>query len=429
MRFFVDFHIHSKFSRATSKDMEFEVIVRWAKLKGIKLIGTGDFTHPEWLYLIKEKLVQKDNGFLVLKDTGVVGNGPFKDLSIFPEDTYFILSSEVSLIYQKSGMVRKIHLMILAPSVDFCEKINRSIERFGKLTSDGRPMLGLDAKSFLEIILTVCPDCMVIPAHIWTPWFSLLGSFSGFNSVKECFEELTPYITALETGLSSDPAMNWRLSSLDAFSLVSNSDAHSPDRIGREANLFNCDFNFHTVKSALEKKDKDKFLMTIEFFPEEGKYHFDGHRACNVRLHPSESRKSNLLCPVCGKKLTIGVLHRVEELADREQGFIASNSIPFIKLVPLNEVLGEVMGKASDSKAVLDEYFRLIRLFGNELSFLIEVPIEEIERKGGPDIALAISSMREGKVETSPGYDGVYGKIRVLSEKYKEKEGEQLKLF
>lgn len=428
MKFIADFHIHSKFSRATSKDMEFEIIARWAKIKGVKLIGTGDFTHPEWFYLIKEKLIQKDNGFLVLKDPGTLLNSPLKDIPFSPEDTYFVLSGEVSLIYQKGGMVRKVHILILSPSIESSEKINRNLERFGKLSSDGRPVLGMDAKDFVSLVLKICPDCMIIPAHIWTPWFSLLGSFSGFDSVKECFEDMTPYITALETGLSSDPAMNWRLSSLDNFSLVSNSDAHSPDRIGREANLFDCDFNFHTIRKVLKSKDRSKFLMTIEFFPEEGKYHYDGHRACNVSLHPVESIKKNLQCPVCGKKLTIGVLHRVEELADRREGEVPPNSIPFVKLVPLNEILGEIMGKASDSKSVYEEYHRIVKSLGDEISILYEIPVKDIERKGGELLASAIESMRKGKVETIPGYDGVYGKIKVKVEREKE-EGEQLKLF
>lgn len=428
MKFFADFHIHSKFSRATSKDMEFEVIARWAKIKGVKLVGTGDFTHPEWFYLIKEKLVQRENGFLVLKDPGTLSNGPLRDFPFSSEDIHFVLSGEVSLIYQKGGMVRKVHIFILSPSIESSERVNRALEKFGKLSSDGRPMLGLDAKDFVSIILKVCPDCMIIPAHIWTPWFSLLGSFSGFDSVKECFEDMTPYITALETGLSSDPAMNWRLSFLDNFSLVSNSDAHSPDRIGREANLFDCDFNYHTLRKVLKTKDKNKFLMTIEFFPEEGKYHYDGHRACNVCLHPVDSKKKNLQCPVCGKRLTIGVLHRVEELADRKEGEIPPNAIPFVKLIPLNEIIAEIMGKSSDSKSVLDEYYRLIKTLGDEISILYEIPVKEIEKKGGEMLSSAIESMREGKVEAIPGYDGAYGKIKVIVERAKE-EGEQLKLF
>ncbi len=429
MKFVSDFHIHSKFSRATSKEMELEIIARWAKVKGVKLVGTGDFTHPEWFYLIKEKLIGKENGFFVLKDPGVLSTGPLQDIPFSPEDTHFVLSGEVSLIYQKNGLLRKVHILILSPSIESCEKISRSIERFGKLSSDGRPVLGLDAKDLVSILLRVAPDCAIIPAHIWTPWFSLLGSFSGFDSVKECFEELTPYITALETGLSSDPAMNWRLSSLDSFSLVSNSDAHSPDRIGREANLFDCDFDYYAVKNALKTKDKSKFLKTIEFFPEEGKYHYDGHRICNVCMHPSESRKNNLQCPVCGKRLTIGVLHRVEELADRREGEIPSNSIPFVRLIPLNEILGELEGKSPDAKCILEEYRRLIKIFGDEISVLHEIPLEDIEKRGSEKLSLAIKSMREGKIETIPGFDGVYGKIKVITESRVKKEGEQLKLF
>jgi uncharacterized protein (TIGR00375 family) len=318
--------------------------------------------------------------------------------------------------------VRKIHILTLAPSFEAVEKINEKLNAIGNLKSDGRPILGLDAKKLAEIIFTASPDCMVIPAHIWTPWFSLFGSKSGFDKIEDCFEELTGQIFALETGLSSNPLMNWQLSALDRFSLVSNSDCHSPEKIGREANVFDTELSYFAIREALQKKDKNKFLFTIEFFPEEGKYHFDGCRACSENMHPLQTKKNNGLCPKCKKKATIGVLSRVNELADRPEGTKPNNAIPYKSLVPLRELIGEVLGVGPSSKKVDAEYQKLIKNLGSELHILLEASIQELKEKTLPDIALAIDLMRQGKVQATSGYDGVYGKIKVLGNEKREKQ-------
>ncbi len=329
MKFLADLHIHSKYSRATSRDMVLDTLAPWAKIKGISLLATGDFTHPEWLFLMKEKLEPMGNGFLKLKPaTTAFDAPPFKGLPVLARPVAFILSSELSFIYSKGGKVRKIHVMVLAPDFETVERINRRLQAVGNLVSDGRPILGLDVRLFCRMVAETAPRAVVIPSHIWTPWFSLFGANSGFDSIEECFEEMTPSIFALETGLSSDPPMNWRLSALDRFALVSNSDAHSPSKIGREANAFDTDFSFRGLMNALRTNDPAKFLYTVEFFPEEGKYHYDGHRKCGVVSAPRESLRTSDLCPKCGKKLTIGVLHRVEELADRGPGEAPPGRVP-----------------------------------------------------------------------------------------------------
>ncbi|MEW6455499.1 MAG: endonuclease Q family protein [Acidobacteriota bacterium] len=430
MKFLADLHIHSKFSRATSKEMELEIIARWAKIKGISLIATGDFTHPEWSYLIKEKLEPLENGFLKLKDPGKIDNPFLRQISFSVDDVNFIISGELSFIYSKNGQVRRIHIIVLVPDLLTAELINKKIENYGKLSSDGRPMLGMDAKNFLSIILSISPRSIVIPAHIWTPWFSLFGANSGFDSIEECFEDISDEIFVLETGLSSDPSMNWRLSSLDRFTLTSNSDAHSPSKIGREMNLFDTEFSYQGVREAIKLKNPKKFLYTIEFFPEEGKYHYDGHKNCKVCLSPKESIKKNLLCPVCSRKLTIGVMHRVEALADREENYLPEGVIPYKNLIPLNEIIGEAMEKSSESPAVYEEYFRLINIYGNEFNVLNNVPISSLEKSTSERISQGISNMREGKVSIFPGFDGVYGKISLFERKEEQKAEEaQLKLF
>ncbi|MFQ6083581.1 MAG: endonuclease Q family protein [Candidatus Aminicenantia bacterium] len=410
--------------------MNLDYLARWAKVKGISLLGTGDFTHPEWFFLLKERLEQADNGLYQLKDSGQVENEYLSTIPFSQREVFFICSSEISFIYSKKGQVRKVHLLVLAPDLDSVQKLNQRLSGLGNLRADGRPILGLDAKDFLKIVLDVCPNCLVIPAHIWTPWFSLFGANSGFDSVEECFEDLTPYIFVLETGLSSDPAMNWRLSSLDRYTLVSNSDAHSPSKIGREANVFNTELNYQSIVAAIKEGDPEKFLYTIEFFPEEGKYHFDGHRNCHVVFSPKQTIENNYLCPKCGQKLTVGVMHRVELLADREEGKKPPGKIPFKSLIPLNEIIAEATGKASESKTVWDQYFRLIKNFDNEHKILTEVPLEEIEKISGSKISLGVENMRKGGVKIIPGHDGVYGKISLFESKEKpESEEQQLKLF
>jgi len=402
MKITADFHVHSKYSRATSPLMDLENMDKWARIKGIKILGTGDFTHPGWSKQIKEKLSPAERGLFQLKNI----DSPIR----------FILTSEISCIYSKGGKVRKVHIVIFAPSVESIEKINVELDKIGNINADGRPILGLDAKELAKIVLNINKDCLIVPAHIWTPWFSVFGSKSGFNSLEECFEDYTKYIYAVETGLSSDPAMNWRLSQLDKVALISNSDSHSSPKIGREANVFDTDLNYQSVIEAIKTKDPKKFLYTIEFFPEEGKYHYDGHRLCNLSLSPKESKKYNNICPTCKKPLVIGVLNRVEELADRPEGFVPKNAIPFKNLIPLQEIIADSINTSVASKEVLRLYNNLIVNLGSEFDILLEKEKKEIEKNSLPEIAEGILRVRNGKVFVSPGYDGVYGKIKIFPE-------------
>ncbi|MCK4432024.1 MAG: hypothetical protein KAW19_12090, partial [Candidatus Aminicenantes bacterium] len=430
MKYAADLHIHSKFSRATARDMTLDTLAYWAKIKGISLLATGDFTHPEWFFLAKEKLEPAGNGFFRLKNILLPEKEHLKSFQVSPDDVSFILSAEISFIYSKKGKVRKIHILILAPDFESVDKINSKLSGIGNLRSDGRPILGLDAKEFVKIVANNCPRCVVIPAHIWTPWFSLFGANSGFDSIEECFEEMTPFIFALETGLSSDPPMNWRLSKLDKYTLVSNSDAHSPFRIGREANVFNTDFSYDSLIEAIRSKNPEKFLYTVEFFPEEGKYHFDGHRKCNVIFSPQETIQHKHICPQCGRRLTIGVMHRITELADREMGSLPPLRIPYKNLIPLNEIIAQATEKTAECKSVWDFYFHFIHEFGNEHSILTEVPIHELGRIAPERTSLAVDRMRKGQVKILPGHDGTYGKISLFDNDAIEEEAQgQLKLF
>lgn len=410
MSFIADFHIHSKYSRATSKDMDIPHLDRAAIAKGVDLVGTGDFTHPLWRNHLKENLSPEENGLFTYGSTS------------------FILTAEVSNIFYKAGETKKIHNLIFAPDFEVVEKISEKLEGFGDLYSDGRPILRLTAKDLVEIVLGVSEEAFVVPAHIWTPWFSLFGSNSGFNSIKECFEDYTDYIYALETGLSSDPQMNWRLSSLDRFILISNSDAHSPNRVGREANVFSHKLSYSEIKRVLKEKDKNNFLYTVEFFPQEGKYHWDGHRNCRVSLSPVQSQKYHNRCPACGKNLTIGVMHRVEFLADRKEGFIPSSSIPFKRTVPLKEIIAEVLQGSVETKKVQQIYEKIIYHLGGEIKVLLETPYEELKKFCPSLIAEGIKRVREGRVNIECGYDGVYGKVSIFGEE-KKREKEQLSLF
>jgi uncharacterized protein (TIGR00375 family) len=403
MRFVGDFHIHSKYSRATSPSMDLQNLNNWARIKGINVLGTGDFTHPKWFESIKQELSPAEQGLFKL--CGL--NSP----------TRFILTSEISCIYSKKGKVRKVHIIILAPTINAVEKINKKLNKIGNLYSDGRPILGLDAKELAKIAFDADENCMVVPAHIWTPWFAVFGSKSGFNSLEECFEEYTKYIYAVETGLSSDPAMNWRLSQLDKVALISNSDAHSLQKIGREANVFDTELSYKGIIDAIKTKDNSKFLYTIEFFPEEGKYHYDGHRLCNLSLSPEQSKKYNNICPKCAKPLVIGVLNRVAELADRQEGFVPKKSIPFKNLIPLNEIIAESIDVSIASKEVAKHYNNLIKNLGNEFEILLNIERKEIEKQSLPEIAEGILRVRQGKVSVEPGFDGVYGKIKIFGEK------------
>ncbi|RJQ13800.1 MAG: DNA helicase UvrD [Nitrospiraceae bacterium] len=408
MRFIADLHIHSKYSRATSKDMSPESIWRWAQLKGISVIGTGDFTHPKWSMELHEKLEPAGNGLFRLKKE-------FQSDDIYGPcraDVSFLLSAEISCIYSKNGKTRKIHSLIFVPDFSDAAKISLALSKIGNIASDGRPILGLDAKELLKIVIDNAPEAMLVPAHAWTPHFSVFGAVSGFDSMEECFEELTPHIHAIETGLSSDPAMNWRLSALDRLTLISNSDAHSPAKIGREANIFDTEISFRKMMTAL--KTGKGFLGTIEFFPEEGKYHHDGHRQCDVSFSPKETVKHNYLCPVCGKKVTVGVVHRVEKLADRKEGFRPKGAPVFHSIIPLPEIIAETLKVGANSKAVDKEYQKLLQSLGNEFKILMDVPLNDIEKAGTPVLREAISRVRKGKVHIAPGYDGEYGKVKIF---------------
>jgi uncharacterized protein (TIGR00375 family) len=412
MRFIADLHVHSKYSRATSADMVPEGLWRWAQLKGITVIGTGDFTHPRWFEELTDKLEPAGNGLFALKQERRPDSVP----ESCKAEPLFLLSVEISCIYSKKDKTRKVHSVIFAPDFASAAKIGLALSKIGNIASDGRPILGLDAKELLRITLDSSPEAMFIPAHIWTPHFSVLGAASGFDSLEECFEELTPHIKAVETGLSSDPPMNWRLSALDGVTLISNSDAHSPAKIGREGNIFDTgEISYGAIRAAIESGKG--FSGTIEFFPEEGKYHYDGHRTCGVSLSPEETERCNYRCPVCGKRVTVGVMHRVQALADRETGFTLPEAPGYYSVIPLPEILSEAMKVGAGSKTVGNEYLKLLSRLGNEFKILLDVPLDEIERvSGAPLIREAIARMRTGNVHIKPGYDGEYGKIKIFEE-------------
>ncbi len=423
MRFIADLHVHSHYSRATSSDMSPEGIWKWAQLKGITVIGTGDFTHPKWYKELNEKLEPTGNGLFTLKKEFQSDDVP----ESCKADVFFILSAEISCIYSKKARMRKIHSVILVRDFADAARINMALSKIGNLAADGRPILGLDAKELLKIVLDASPDALFIPAHAWTPHFSVFGAVSGFDALEECFEELTPHIYAIETGLSSDPAMNWRLSALDRLTLISNSDAHSARKIGREANIFDTEIAYPAMTNAI--KTKKGFLGTIEFFPEEGKYHYDGHRTCGVSLSPKETIHHDYLCPVCGKKVTVGVMHRVEKLADRENGFKPVGSPPFSSIIPLAEIISETLKVGVSSKKVEALYFYLLGKLGNEFNILMDVSLDDIEHAGSPLLREAISHVRSGNIFIAPGYDGEYGKVKIFEDvKRKEIKG-QMKLL
>ena len=410
MKMIADLHIHSRFSMATSKEGTPENLDFWARKKGISLIGTGDFTHPVWREELKERLVSEGNGLYRLRDAYVK-----EESRKFPgEGTRFVVSGEISSIYKKNGKTRKVHNVILLPSLEAADAMAQRLEKIGNIHSDGRPILGLDSHDLLEMMLDVCPEGILIPAHIWTPHFSVLGAKSGFDSVEECFEELAPYIHALETGLSSDPAMNWRISKLDRYQLVSNSDAHSPSKLGREANLLDIDCSYEGLYRAIQTGEG--LEGTVEFFPEEGKYHFDGHRKCGVSLSPVEAERLGGICPVCGKKLTMGVDHRVEQLADRAEGFVKKDGKKYESLVPLPEVIAACMGYSTASKKVQGCFEQMLQTLGTEFDILRNVPSEDIKSCAGERIAEGIENVRTGNVKRIPGYDGEYGKIELFEE-------------
>ncbi|MDQ7827509.1 MAG: endonuclease Q family protein [Armatimonadota bacterium] len=399
MRVIADLHLHSKYSRATSRDMDIEHLARWGQLKGLTLLGTGDFTHPVWFRELRARLTPTGRGLFTAGGM------------------HFVLSVEVANIYPQGGRLRKIHNILLAPSFETAERINAVLGRFGSLIADGRPSLSLPSDKLVEYVMELDPQCLVIPAHVWTPWFSLYGSNSGFDSLEECFKDQTCHIAAVETGLSSDPPMNWRLSELDRVALVSNSDAHSPAKLGREANVFEmAELDYGELVRILRQRDTRGFLYTIEFFPEEGKYHYDGHRNCGLRLTPKETRALGGVCPTCRRPLTVGVMHRVELLADREEGFVPEGAVPYRNLIPLEEVIAEARGAQVGTGAVREEYLTLCREFGGEFRVLLDVPLEEVARHASPRVVEGLRRMREGCVVIKPGYDGVFGEIHLFEE-------------
>lgn len=414
MNFIADFHIHSKYSRATAKNLDFENLYINAQIKGITVLGTGDFTHPAWWQEIQDKLVPAEEGLFQLK-TDIARACDEKVPPPCRRPVRFMLVTEISNIYKKNDRTRKNHNLVFMPDLYSASQFNRRLDDIGNIQSDGRPILGLDARNLLEIVLETTDRGYLVPAHIWTPWFSLLGSKSGFDTVDACFEDLTSHIFALETGLSSDPAMNQRVSHLDRYTLISNSDAHSPSKLGREANHFNTELSFSAMRSAMETADPNQYLGTIEFYPEEGKYHVDGHRKCNFRCDPAKTRELEGICPVCGKPLTLGVLYRVEELADRENGNSAERFSPYINLIPLEDVLSEVFQVGVKTKKVSCAYDQLINHHGSEFDILCHVPKEALERDNIPLLAEAVVRMREGRIQFDPGYDGEFGRVRIFN--------------
>lgn len=413
MTFAADLHIHSYLSRACSKALTPESLQRWCQMKGLGVLATGDFTHPRWFSELQEKLVPAEEGLFKLRPELAAA----ADEQVPPScraPVRFLLGVEISCIYKKGARVRKVHHLVYAPSFEAAARLSKRLEEIGNIRSDGRPILGLDSKRLLELVLESSDEAHLIPAHAWTPHFAVFGSASGFDSLEECFEDLTPHIFAVETGLSSDPAMNWRVSGLDRLALVSNSDAHSPEKLAREANLFDTELSYRGIFDALRRRGDGRFLGTLEFFPEEGKYHVDGHRNCQVRLRPRETAKLGGLCPACGKPVTVGVLHRVEKLADRAEGAKPPGAVAFQNLIPLKEVLGETLAVGAASRRVDRLYHELLARLGSELYILRELALERLEAEGLGLLALALKRMREGKVEVRPGYDGEYGTIRLL---------------
>lgn len=406
-----DFHVHSRYSRATSKDLTIGELAKWAKLKGVGVLGTGDFTHPMWLDELKD----------ALRETGT---GLFEH-----QGTRFLLTSEVNTLFYKAGRAHQIHHLLFAPSVEAVERINKELEAFGSLSIDGRPTLQMEAWRLMDVVRGADPRCALVPAHAWTPHFALFGSNSGFDTVEECFEHNAQHVFALETGLSSDPAMNWRISALDRYALISNSDCHSARKIGREANVFDCAPDYDELLGAVRAKDPKKFLGTLEFFPEEGKYHYDGHRHCKIRWAPDETKRNRSRCPVCGRKVTVGVMHRVDTLADRPDGTQPAGAIPFQRIVGLEEIIAEALNVGTGTQTVEREYQGLLHALGTEFDILLERSEEALRKHANPKVAEGVLRMRRGQVRIDPGYDGEFGTVRIFQEEAPAAAEQQLTLF
>jgi len=413
--FAADLHVHSYLSRATSRDMDLEHLYATAQRKGIGVVATGDFTHPRWRAELHDKLVAAEGGLFRLRPDLARAI----DQTVPPacrSPVHFVLSVEVSSIYKQDERVRKVHNLVYVPDFEAAARVAARLSRIGNLAADGRPILGLSARELLAITLESSPHAFLVPAHIWTPWFSALGERSGFDSLADCFGDLASEVFAAETGLSSDPAMNWRLSALDRLCLISSSDAHSPDRLGREASRFACELSFFAMRDAL-RQGSTGFVGTVELFPEEGKYHHEGHRACGVSLTPAEAAAAAHLCPRCGRKVTGGVASRVEALADRPAGFRPARAKPFTHLVPLAEILSQLLGAGAKSARVRSCYDRLLAGLGSELMILMDLPGPDAEAQGIPLLGEALRRVRAGEVRRSAGFDGEYGVVRVLGEK------------
>jgi len=429
MELIVDLHIHSKYARATSNKLDLESIYKWSKIKGINVIGTGNFTHPKWFEELNQKLEPAEDGLYKLKDTYA------KDIDeTLPENVRntiqrFILATEISNIYTKNGKGRRLHNLVIVPSLEVASQINTTLGNLGNLKSDGRPIIGMDSKDLLKITLDSHPDALFIPAHIWTPWFAMFGSKSGFDSIEETFEELAPEIKAIETGLSSDPFMNWRVPELATRTIVSGSDAHSLPKLAREATVLNCNLSYAQLIGAIRTNDH-RFVGTIEFFPQEGMYHHDGHRKCNFSCSPSETKKYNGLCPKCGKPLVVGVQYRVDELAQRPPDYFPTNHKSVEYVIPLVEIIAEIKGvKGINSKTVLSEYQKVYSKLGTEFDILRKIPVSVIQNAGFVQLAHAIKKLRTKDIYIEPGYDGVYGIVQIFAPNELQDVSGQLALF
>jgi len=417
MRQILDLHIHSKYSRACSPNLTLANIDAACRIKGVDIIATGDFTYPAWFDDIKNELEEIKTSPRPSPYKGEGEGGLYKLKTAKDDKIKFILSTELALIYKSGGKVRRIHLVVHAPNIKAVSELNDYLDKKYNIRSDGRPILGMSAIELFKLCLSIHPQFLIYPAHIWTPWFSVFGSKSGFDKLEECFGEHTDQVYALETGLSSDPAMNWRVSALDRLTIISNSDAHSLTNIAREANIFDLEeISYSEIYQAIKNKDLLKVKGTIEFYPEEGMYHFDGHRDCGVVMSPAESKKQKGICPACKKTLTIGVAARVEELADRPEGVRPEGSADYKKLVELDKIIAETLGiKSRNSKQVMAEYNNLIKKLGSELSILLDADLTEIKKSTLPEIAEGIRRVRAGELKILPGFDGQYGQISIFA--------------
>lgn len=423
MRFIADLEIHSRYARACSPELTIPNIALWAARKGISVIGTGDFTHPMWMKEIKDKLEPAEEGLYKLKNY-TIHSDDAQNVRKGQEDVRFLLSGEISCIYSKGGRVRRVHHLVYAPSIEIAENFNTKLSAIGNIRSDGRPIIGCTSKRLLELLLSTSRESVLIPAHVWTPHFGVFGSASGYDSLKECFEELEPMVFAIETGLSSNPPMNWRIPFLDNKTIISSSDAHSLHKLGREATIFDAELSYKEIFDALRARDK-RLAGTIEFFPEEGKYHYDGHRDCKVSWNPQETKKHGGLCSSCKRKVTIGVMARIEQLAspDRPEGFKPAWAKPYWSLIPLEEIIGETLDMGVASKKSGAMYEETIKKLGGEFGILLDKSESELKTALSPELVEAIMRVRSGRISIAPGYDGEYGKIKIFDESERGKKG------